>query len=179
MIARAAILLLLGIAVVGCSPPSSARFEVTDVQKHADCMDAAFPFVPIFHASRSRDESVGIFFQSRGGNFQSVDVVHFEVFGTERLPLGEPIPLDPVVMERTTVASDLLLGESCPEITDSFGIQGTITFDEFSQTMDGIIAGSLDGELVSLRSNEVIAGSFTGTFDFTVQIGQPFEEFRN
>ena len=162
MTRRLTFLLAITALVAACSPPASARFEVSDVQKHQECFDLAFPFDPVFLASRSRDESVGIFFQSRGGNFQFVDLIHFEVFGTGNLPIGEPIEMDPIVMNATRVASDLVLGRSCPEMTDSLGLTGTITFDEFSQEIDGVIAGSVDGSVVSLRSGDTVAGSLTG-----------------
>lgn len=163
----------------GCGPSDSALFEVDGVQKHQECLGKTFPFRPIFHAYRERADSVGIFFQSRGGNAQFVDVVHFEVFDPTNVETGTPITLDPIITYETRVASTVELGESCPEVNDSIGLLGTITFDSFSQEIGTLISGTVDGELTSLRDLETVASSFTGEFEFTSQVGQPFEEFRN
>ncbi len=189
---RATILLFVIFSLAGCAKPASGRFEVSGIAPaYAACFDIAFPFVPIFHASRERDESVGLFFQSRGGNFQFVDVVYFEVFDFASVPLGTPIPTSPLVTDDTRIAAGMALGHSCPPIgilgstpagTPSIAeypvITGDVTFDQFSQEPGDTIAGSIDGALVDWDGNSV-AETFTGEFSFEVQVGQPYEEFRN
>lgn len=190
---KRAVIIFITTLLASCTPPASARFEVSGVAaEYSECFEVAFPFVPIFHAYRERAGSVGLFMQSRGGNFQFVDAVYFEIFDPENLNSGETVQIDPVATPDTRVVANLDLGESCPDVgvlaqtpssTPSISevplIQGTVTFNQFSREVDGIIDGTVDGMLVHPRSGEVVAESFTGDFNFTVQVGQPYEEFRN
>lgn len=119
-------------------------------------------------------------------------MVYFEVFDPESVELGTPIATDPLVLQDTKIAASLDLGESCPpvgilgtsepgkpQISNVPHIVGEVTFDQFSQEIDGVIAGTVEGTLVHPKTGETVAESFTGEFDFTVQVGQPYEEFRN
>jgi hypothetical protein len=177
---RLAFLLLVILApwAWGCGEPGTGRFQVSDVQKHDECIGRMFPFEPVFFAARERVDSMGLFFQSRGGNFQSVDVIHFEVFGSNGIEPGTQLTLDPLAARESEAVGSLELGESCPDLADSLAITGTLTLDSFSRDVDGLISGSVDGEVVSLLDDDIVAGSLTGQFDFTVQLGQPYEEFR-
>lgn len=175
---RAAFILLL-LGLTGCAPPTSAHFDVSGDVAYPECFGKAFPFAPIFAAYRERADSVGLFFQSRGGNPQSVDVVYLEVFAPADLPVGTAIPMDAKVGPDTVVSNAVELSESCPDLSDALYINGTVTFDEFSQEIDGVIAGTIDGALANIRDGAIVADSFTGDFNFTVQVGQPYEEFRN
>lgn len=142
-------------------------------------MGQMFPFDPIFFAARERADSMGLFFQSRGGNFQFVDLLHFEVFDHEEVSAGSTLTVHPITARDSEAVGGLELGESCPDLADSLGVEGTLTFDSFSRDVDGLISGTIEGQVVSLKDDDVVAGSLSGTFDFTVQLGQPYEEFRN
>lgn len=179
------------IVATACSPPASGRFEVSGVDESVrTCFDIAFPFVPIFHAYRERSNSFGLFFQSRGGTPQFTDTVYFEVFTPSEVVVGEALTVEPVVGLHTQVAGAVDLSESCPAVgvlgtttnkpslLDTLGIVGTLTFDQFEEEIDGTIAGRVEGELVD-REGIVVAEQFTGDFEFTLQVGQPYEEFRN
>lgn len=174
----APLLLVLMIGAWGCGQPGSGRFVVDDVRKHTECMGKVFPFEPIFFAARERADSMGLFFQSRGGNFQFVDVLHLEIFNTENIQPGVELTVESVADRDTEAVGGLELGETCPNLPDSLAITGTLVFDSFSRDVDGLISGTLDGEVVSLTDDDVVAGSLHGEFDFTVQLGQPYEEFR-
>ena len=174
------ILLVLTAVSAGCAQVGEGRFTVGAVHRHAECMATAFPFEPIFLASRERAKSLGIFLQSRGGSFQFVDVVYFEVFDPATIEVGVAYPMDPITTPDSRVVSGVELGESCPDIEDSLSLEGELVLDSFSREVDGIVAGSVeDARLVDLRSGELVADGFTGSFEFPVQVGQPYEEFRN
>jgi hypothetical protein len=164
--------------VYGCGQPGSARFVVDDIQKHEECLSRMFPFEPIFFAARERAESVGIFLQSRGGNFQSVDIIHFEVFNPDDVQTGVSIPVDSTVTRDSQAVGSLQLGESCPELRDSLAVSGSIVFNSFSREVNGLMSAEFEGQIVSLTDDDVVAGSLSGDFDFTVELGQPYEEFR-
>ncbi len=162
-----------------CSPDASGRFTIDGVTAHEECLGAVFPFEPFFLTLRERADATAIFLQSRGGAFQYVDVIHFEIFEAESIETGVPYTLDPITMEDSRIVSGVELGESCPELFDSLTIDGTLEFDSFSREVDGLVRGTVDGSLRSLRTGEDVASSIAGDFEFTVQVGQPFEEFRN
>lgn len=165
---------------VACGQSGEGRFTVSTVQQHEECLSTAFPFEPVFLASRERAQSMGIFLQSRGGSFQFVDVVYFEVFDPATVEVGVAYDLVPIATEESRIVSAIELQASCPELDDSLTIEGSLVFDSFSREVDGIIAGSIeDGRIVSLRTGEVVADGFSGAFSFPVQVGQPYEEFRN
>ena len=164
----------------GCNPESSALFEVDGVDgEYSDCFAEVFPFEPVFHAYRERAGTAGLFFQSRGGNFQFVDVITFEIFNPDQLALNTAIPLEPVVTPQSKMTAVMELTETCPDLAYQPQIEGTVTFEQFEQESRGRIIGTVNGQLLHPLTLEVAASSFSGSFDFVVQQGQPYEEFRN
>jgi len=162
----------------GCNSSGTGSFQIGEASDHVDCFTAMFPFDPPFLAARDRSGSTGIFIQSRGGNFQNVDLIYFELFQPPPT-IGEPLQTSPPGEEEgATILSELQFGESCPDVLDSMWIDGTVTFDAFEDEQNGRVEGSVDGDVVSVVTGEPVATGLTGDFSFLVKRGQPYEEFR-
>lgn len=171
--------LVTTLGAAACSPSGTGRFTIANAIEHQDCFDVAFPFEPYFLTARSRTDSTGIFLQSKGGSFQFVDVIAFEVFEPDSIETGHPYPLEPIATRDSRVVGSLELGESCPDLMDPLALEGTLEFSQWSRAIDGVVAAHLDAQIRSLDTGQLVAEGFEGDFEFTVQVGQPYEEFRN
>ncbi len=169
-------LIALAVTASACAEDSSGEFDVSDVQKHADCLGEVFPFEPDFLTARERQGSVGLFMQSQGGNFQGVDSIYFEVFNASA---GSTLDFtQPGSTLEAQALGEFEPGASCPDLVESMYFTGQIQFDEFNPEQDGTISGELVGaSIMSGRDDSVIAGSVTGTFEIFVRRGPPYEEF--
>ena len=166
------------LALSGCARSSSGEFDVSDVRKYGDCLDAVFPFEPLFFTARTRQESTGLFMQSRGGNFQSVDTIYLEVF-SQSIAAGTTLTFSrPGEGLDAQMTGEFEMGESCPDLRESLFLDGQVRFDEFDTEQDGFVEGELVGaSIISGRDEEIVAGSLTGEFRIEVRDGQPYEEF--
>lgn len=174
-----ALVALIG-TTAACGTPSDTVFTVSDVRQHSDCLDLVFPFEPPFQAARQRSDSIALFFQSDGGNFQITDVITFDIFDEEAARGSGGVQLATLPGDDVAASGSAEFSESCPDLGDNLGIVGTLVFEQLTTQSRGVVQGELvDGQIVSVDSGEVVAGQIEGSFSFIVQVGQPYAEFRN
>jgi hypothetical protein len=183
----------LGVALlaVGCVESSGeAQFEASGFRKFDSCLQSLFPLEPTFLATKDRIDSVGIFLQTEPAIGPGGDIVYLEVFDTERvtdspettLSFAYPPSLDPPARAK------LAPWESCPDTNVSLGVEGTIRFDEFgTDSGDRMVGELVDGRIVDARTCsvdradertcEVVAESFSGSWDFDVEVTAPHRTY--
>lgn len=117
----------------------------------------------------------------RGGQILGrTDSVLFEIRDLRQLRgrLGQPIP----VGVDTNVRVGLALFELCPDTTQSFAVSGSVIFDALGVEQGDRIAGRIerlevrDGRAEDGRPGPVL-GFLRGRFDFTREIGPPYQRF--
>ena len=139
------------------------------------CLENFFPFEPGFYAARDRGGASGVFFQQKGGNIQDADLLFFEIFNRSNL---ESMKLEKVGGDAVSVIGQIELGESCPDQTFGYYLEGTLQFTELDTRNNGRVTGTLrDGLVRNSKTDEIVGTNLEGDFNFEVFAGQPFEEF--
>ena len=136
--------LVTTLGAAACSPSGTGRFTIANAIEHQDCFDVAFPFEPYFLTARSRTDSTGIFLQSKGGSFQFVDVIAFEVFEPDSIETGHPYPLEPIATRDSRVVGSLELGESCPDLMDPLALEGTLDEEKVRRATNNALVGNAE-----------------------------------
>ena len=154
--------------LAGCIEQGKAHFDLTEAShKTDDCLSNAFPMDLSVMNVVYREDSRGIFLQTRAGSFENADLVYFEVFHSTRrdveLPIGQKIA------DERSVLVEIELGESC-DVPQSLRIDGFAYFDELDTADEGRISGHLhDATLYRLRRDGWNAvGTISGFWDFEV-----------
>lgn len=169
-------------ATAACAPEGSGHFEAAGVLAHPACFEKVFPLEAEFRTAARRPDSVGIFLQSGDGVFADVDLLYMEVYQPQyvRAHIGEAIPLGLPTEFEPVVLAELSVGQSCPDLLESFYVTGAVIFDEFDYSAGGVITGQLlDGAVWKTRSGEKVIESITGQWNFVVREGRPWEAFHS
>lgn len=141
----------------------------------AKCLEGFFPFNPGFYAARDRGGASGIFFQGKGGNIQDADLLFFEIFSRKNL---DRLKLEKVGGDTVAVIGQIEMGDSCPDQTFGYYLEGYLQFTELDTRNNGRVTGTLrEGKIRNSKTDEVVGTNLVGDFDFEVFAGQPFEEF--
>ncbi len=174
------VLATLAIGVGACANDDTGHFTVSGVQRYQQCISKASPIEPQLFAARARINSIGLFFQTDYRLPSLSDLVYFEVYQPDyvRQHLGEPIalsnPLELIQGDERFATPPVVRGQisfdhTCPQIRESFGLVGTVVFDQIGDQDGDIVQGSLvDAKIVSVRDNGVVAEHVDGTWQFTV-----------
>lgn len=177
--------LLVGVLVAGCGAESDAEFRISGIQQFDECLSKASPIQPEMMASRQRVNTIGVFLQTTYPLPSAADTVYFEIYQPEliRQNLGQPFELaDPIELfvgeeefdEPPVLRGQILFGETCPEVTETFALRGTVVFEELSAEDGQFVTGELiDGQIVSTRDESVVADQIEGSWQFEVQQGRP------
>ena len=163
----------------GCDDPDeSAYFEADDTSALSECMAEQFPFEPEFLAARSRDGRTGIFLQTPADVKSRSDVAYIQLYDTDAVSTGETIELDVSKSHPDLLArGKMVFLSSCPDELDTLKLDGTIEFESFDPSPQGIIDGNFDGQAVDARDGEVKIDELTGHWRFLVRQGPPHEDF--
>ena len=166
-------------ATVACADPDEfAEFDADDTSTLSECMAEQFPFEANFFAARTRNDRTGIFLQTEPDVKSRSDIVYFEIYDPENLPLGEPIEFGEASVPPPPARGKMVFFSSCPYQTDSLELRGSLQFDSFDTDAHGVISGQLvDASVVDDRSDEVRIEEFTGAWEFVVRKGPPHEDF--
>ncbi len=177
------------VVLAGCAAEDEGEFTLSGFAQHEACLSEASPLQPeMFSASDSID-AVSVSMQTDFRLPSTSDLVRIVVYQPEQVRerLGEPIELaDPLELVQNdeefdqppVVRAELGFGESCPEILETFGLRGTIVFDELDAGRGGHVSGQLVGaEAVSLRQEQVIIGQIDGSWAFDVRSHTPYKRF--
>jgi hypothetical protein len=174
-------LLLVAALATACVPVNDeGRFDLENVQRHEECLQEVFPFEPTFLAAHNSLDSVGLLMQSQARLTQSADYVYIEIFEPGQVAAGSPTtftfgyPTDAETPARAEVA----LRESCPQLNVSLAIRGKVTLERLDTDSGGRVIGQLtEGTVIDARSGEVVAGSITGSWDFTSKVTAPWRNY--
>ncbi|MFB6372353.1 MAG: hypothetical protein ABEN55_04440, partial [Bradymonadaceae bacterium] len=152
------------------------------IQKFGDCLQRTFPLEPTFMATQERIDSVGIFLQTKARIGPAGDIVYFEVFDNEEFAdnPGKTVTFEYPPESSPAIRAKLAPWESCPDTNASLAIEGTVRFDQFGTDSDDRMIGELvEGKIVDARTDEVVAESLTGTWDFDVEVSAPNRTWPN
>lgn len=159
-----------------CGPSRSLIRRCEAESDNAPC--SAFDLSTDFYALELFDERSGKLRLQRGGAaLQLTDalVLEFKDIRDLRGRLGEPLPIG----QEHSIRAALILGQSCPESTESLTLTGELVMTHFGTEVGDRIAGQIafievrDGR-DSLRG---LLGVLQGYFDFRYRKGTPFEQF--
>jgi hypothetical protein len=177
---------LFALCVVGCGddPPDSARFDVSDIQRHRACLERAFPLEPPTFDTRRRIDSVGVFMLSRVRLQIDADLVYIEVFRPEEIRerLGEPIEVEPDLGPQPsadrTLRVEVELRESCSELNTTLLVRGDVVFQSFPPDGEGRIRGRFEGaSIISARTGDIVAEEVSGRWQFEAPDRSPYPTF--
>jgi hypothetical protein len=183
-----AVIASTGLCLGGCAGDDDAEFVVSNIQRHQDCFSAASPIRPELFASRDSHDSIGVFMQTQYRLPSTSDLVYLEIYQPDvvRSRLGEPIDLaDPLELFRDdfefdqppVLRGEVAFAETCPDLTETFQLQGTVVFRSLSTDDGDIVEGEvLDGQLISMR-DEVAVAQISGTWRFAVEQGRPLQYY--
>lgn len=183
--------LMLGVALLlsACVPPSDAEFTLSGIAEHQQCLENASPIRPSVSYARIDADGVGLFFQTDGRQASAGDSVYLQVYQPERVRanLGEPFELaDPRELEDgdhhfdtpPVVRGVAYFAQSCPDVSESFGLTGTVIFEKLGDKRGEHITGVLqDAQIISLRDDTVVATDFSGDWDFEIDPTRPYQYF--
>jgi hypothetical protein len=173
----------------GCVADARSEFTIAGIQRHRQCLGEASPVRPAVNAARVDADTVGLFFQSDARLPTAGDTIYIQIYRPDliRANLGEPIELaDPRILdvgdeafEKPPVARAMaIFAESCPEVTETFGVLGTVVFEELGgEDGDPVKGRLLDAQIISLRDDALVAGEVSGTWDFIIDTRRPFQYF--
>lgn len=183
--------LVSAILLSGCVVPSDSEFTIAGIAQHQECMANASPVRPVANIARIQADGIGLFFQTDARRPSAGDSIYLQVYQPEhvRERLGEPIELaDPRELkdgDHTFDTPPVMRGaaffaQSCPDLSESFGLLGTVIFEELGEKNGEQIRGELrDAQIISLRDNTVVATDLNGQWDFTVNLNRPGQYFPN
>ncbi len=172
--------------LVGCGeqPPDSARFDVSGIQRHASCLEQAFPLEPSTFDRRRRIDSTGLVMSSRERLELDADLVYLEVFARDavRNQLGTSIDVDPDLGPQPTadrtLRVEIRLEESCPDLNASFLVRGEVIFESWSASDDERIRGHFDdASIIEARTGKQVADELSGRWHFRASDRSAFPTF--
>lgn len=141
---------------------------------------SAFDLAVTFFALETTEDAARLTLQHGGQPFGHSDFLIFEIRDVRLLRgrLGQSLPVGP----DANIRAGLGLFDRCPETTQSFELQGTITFTAFGVSAAERVAGTIDRLEVRDGRTETgpagtVLGLLRGDFDFRVQVGPPYQRF--
>lgn len=172
------IALIILVVTVGCDDPDEyARFDADDTGALPECMAGQFPFEPGLLAARTRDGRTGIFLQTSPDVKSRSDVAYFQLYDTDAVTTGEPIELGDFSNPDRVAGGKMVFLSNCPDDLDTLKLDGSIEFDAFDASPQGIIAGNFTGRALHGRTGAVLIEELTGSWRFLVRQGPPHEDF--
>lgn len=183
--------LLGAVLAAGCVSPGDAEFTLADIAQHLTCLENASPLQASSSFARVAPDSVGLFFQTDSRQASGGDAIYLHVYEPEQIRAhpGEPFALaDPRELQDgdhtfdspPVVRGAAYFADSCPDAPESFGIIGTVIFNEFGTQRGDRMRGELrDAQIISLRDDAQVVGQLSGTWDFTVNQNRPRQYFPN
>lgn len=181
--------LVCWLASAGCAADEDAEFTIGSIERYEECLSAASPIRPHMLASRDRVDTIGLFMQTDFRLPSTSDLVYLEVYQPKlvRSRFGEPFELaDPLELaepdfefdEPPIVRGVIAFSDTCPELNETFGLRGTVIFDQLGAQNGDIVEGELvDGVIVSTRDENIVARDVTGSWQFTVKPAGPYQTF--
>jgi len=175
--------LVVVLTAVGCADNGGeGRFDVDGLRKFRDCLSNAFPLEPTFMATRERVDSTGMYLQNRARVGPDGDLVYLEVFDHASLAdnPGQTVSIDYPPGSSPSARGEVATWESCPDTNVSLAVDGTVRFDAFGTDAGDRMTGEItEGRILDARTDEVVAESFTGSWDFEVEIAAPHRTYPN
>lgn len=192
---RSCLAIAIALAAFGCSDDIGSA-EIVGSLIVPDCEDGAASSyvcadVPLdvcdalklefdFFALDQLGDAARLTLQRGGQILGRTDSLMFEIQDLRLLRgrLGQSIP----VGADANVRVGLGLFELCPDTTQSFEIAGSVVFDALGVERGDRVAGRIerlevrDGRSADGRPGPVL-GFLRGTFDFTLQVGPPYQRF--
>lgn len=172
-------LLFVGVA---CGPSSErGSFELADIRAHEACFQEAFPLEATFATARERIDSVGIFLQDSAGIERRADLVYFEIYDLEGVRQAtDPVAFDHPATVESPIRGEVALRETCPRLNEAFALRGELRFEDLKTGKGDRVRGELvEGTVINARTGEIVVESITGSWDFTVKLGSPWQFFTN
>ena len=164
------------LTIEDCGPSSSIIRRCAEQNVNETC--SAFDLGTDFYALELFDERSGKLRLQRGGAaLQLTDalVLEFKDIRDLRGRLGEPLPIG----QEQSIRAALILGQSCPESTESLMLTGEIIMTHFGTEVGDRIAGEI--AFIEVRDGRdtlnSLLGVLQGYFDFRYRKGSPFEQF--
>ncbi len=175
-------LLLVSLLIPACSPnDNAAQFTLAGKSTtNADCFERAFPLDAKLSAARDNENTVSLFFHSAVTDFDQTNGIYIEVYKPDavRKNLGQAIPISAPGLVDAIVGAKVTLFAACPDIVNSFFLDGEITFTALESGKNAHMAGSItDARILNTRTFEVVAEGLSGSWDFHVEHGQPSQTF--
>jgi hypothetical protein len=156
--------------VPGCIESSDAECRRAPTQECAP-FDLGFGFFAV----EVLGERVVVRMQSDGLDVAHIDGLHlaFDDLATLRSGLGKAIGLGDGGPGRAS----LLLFDRCPEANSAMEVTGEVVFTHFGVEKGDRVAGRLTSLVITDARGGEALGALTGTFDFTVRRGPPYQRF--
>lgn len=173
----------------GCIADSEAEFVINDISLHADCLTGASPLQSSLNTAWVDRDAMQLYFQTDSRSPTAGDTINIQVYQPEwvRAHLGEPITLaDPRELldgahrfaDPPVVRGAAIFAQSCPRVSESFGLTGTIVFERLGNKNGEVIAGELiNGQLISLREDATVARDVSGQWKFSINPRRPFQAY--
>lgn len=163
--------------VPGCVDGETARFVCEDTPiERCEALRLTFDFFSL----EQLGNAARITMQRGGQILGRTDGILLEIKDLRlirgRLGQSLPVGLD------ANVRVGLGLFELCPDTTQNFAISGSVVFDALGVESGDRVAGRIerlevrDGRSVDGRPGAVL-GLLRGDFDFTLQVGPPYQRF--
>lgn len=162
-----------------CNDPAEfARFEADDTSGLPACAAEQFPFEPTLLSARVRNDRVGLFLQTTPDVKSRYDEAYIEIYDPDAITVGEPIELSVASYPPPPARGKMGFFSSCAFQHHSLELRGQVIFESFEPTAPGVVAGRLeDGQGIDPRTGDVIVDNLTGSWNFVVRRGPPYEEF--
>lgn len=175
--------------LAGCLPDSQAEFVIRDISRHEDCLAQASPLQSSLNTVWVDQDALEIFFQTDSRAPGAGDTISLQIYQPEwvRAHLGEPIILaDPLDLldgahrfdQPPRVRGAAIFAQSCPDISESFGLTGTVVFERLGEKNGETVSGKLlSGQLLSLRDAAIVAQDVSGEWEFSINPRRPFQPY--
>lgn len=161
----------------GCSDSGFGRFD-GNVVAGPDCVSDFMPFDTVFQTAQPKQNSLMLFFQSDGGTPAGKDFIHLAALEPDELELGTTYSLDLPLSEDAAWVGQVSLAERCPEEPLSLYLLGDIRLDDYDTTNGSRVAGSFEnGTIYEAENDTPFVEDVSGSWDFTLTTGPPYEPF--
>ncbi len=174
--------LLVSLFATACgSDQNAAQFTLSGKSSlESNCFESAFPLDAKISAARNSQNSISLLFKSAEADFDQANGIFIEVYqpDTVRKNLAQGTPISAPGSADAVVGAKLMLFAACPDTVNSFYLDGEIIFTALESGKNAHMAGTItDARVLNARTHEVVAEGLSGSWDFTVQPGQPSQTF--
>lgn len=170
-------LVLLATLSGACSDTGFGRFE-GNVVGGPSCMSDFMPFESAFQTAQDRPDSIVLFFQSDGGTPAGKDFIQFTILSPSDLELGTAYSLEDPLSPESSFVGQISLTDSCPDDALALYLTGEFTLNQYKPTNGSAVTGTFaDGAAIDADTGEVVIEEMSGSWDFTLNTGPPYEAF--